>query len=334
MSKCDLSIVFDRADRVYRAGETVSGRVEVDVNKNVKCNALKIEMLWQTHGKGNQDIEIIDEITEPDLEWTAGSMHSFPFRFKAPKMPLTYHGHYLNIDHYIKVRADIPWAIDPKTKEEFILEPGESSERDYRESLKDREEDKAEVKKSGFISEGCGWIIGILLIGMLMFFLFTFWFVFVILGVILGIVLLMKYMARKKLGQIRFEARDRIVVSGGTVRIDAGIAPDKPVKINAITLTLTAREVCVSGSGTRRTTHTNTMHEQEITLVSDYQTQGSGIPTDFKHDIRIPDLGAHTFKSRNNSISWEVRLHVDIPKYPDHRDRMELTVIPAAKTKA
>ena len=73
------------------------------------------------------------------------------------------------------------------------------------------------------------------------------------------------------------------------------------------------------------------MHEQEIALTSDDQTQGGGIPADFRHDIRIPDLGAYTFTSRNNKILWEVKLHVDIPKYPDHRDRLELKVIPASK---
>ncbi|MCP4220745.1 MAG: mechanosensitive ion channel, partial [bacterium] len=186
MSKCDLKVVFDRADRVYHPGETISGNVEVEVNKDVKCNALKIEMRWQTHGKGNTDFEIMAETEEPEMEWNAGSMLRFPFRFKAPKMPLTYHGHFLNIDHYIRATADIPWAIDPKTSEEFILKPGESSERDYREEGAD-EETTVEKKKTGILGKGCGWVVGILVLGLLIYCLVAFWFVFVIIGVIVAL---------------------------------------------------------------------------------------------------------------------------------------------------
>ena len=35
MSKCDISIKFDRPDRTYRGGETVSGEVHVQVNKDI-----------------------------------------------------------------------------------------------------------------------------------------------------------------------------------------------------------------------------------------------------------------------------------------------------------
>ena len=55
MSKCDLSIIIDEPDRLYDAGETISGRVLVDVSEPVKCDGLTLVQLWQTHGRGNTE---------------------------------------------------------------------------------------------------------------------------------------------------------------------------------------------------------------------------------------------------------------------------------------
>ncbi len=50
MSKCDISIEFDAENRTYRGGGTVSGRVLVEVNKDLTSNGIKLIHFWQTHG--------------------------------------------------------------------------------------------------------------------------------------------------------------------------------------------------------------------------------------------------------------------------------------------
>ena len=39
-------------------------------------------------------------------------------------VPLTYRGEYLNVDHYVDVRIDIPWRLDPTGSKEFLVLPG------------------------------------------------------------------------------------------------------------------------------------------------------------------------------------------------------------------
>ncbi len=126
MSRCDLAVLFDREDRTHRPGEKVRGKIEVKVNKEVTCKALGVEFCWQTHGKGDRDAKSIDKMVLSEKKWMVGSSLAFPFEFTVPRRPLTYHGNYLNIDYYIKARADISWAIDPKAEEEIIVAPGKT----------------------------------------------------------------------------------------------------------------------------------------------------------------------------------------------------------------
>jgi len=123
MSKCDLQIVFERDDRTYRGGDEVSGTVYVQVNQDVETNGIVLERFWQTHGRGNTATGPKERNVLFQGDLRAGQSLSYPFRFTAPDGPPTYHGRYLNVDHYVHVHVDIPWAIDPKLKEEYVLLP-------------------------------------------------------------------------------------------------------------------------------------------------------------------------------------------------------------------
>ena len=128
MAKCDLAIEFERSDRRYRPGETVSGKVTVQVNAKVQCNGLTVKRLWHTHGKGNyaEGSDSVEEVVFSG-EWWPGETHAYPFAFEVPAAPVSYHGEVLNVDHYVAARADIPWAIDPKAEEDFLLLAGPES---------------------------------------------------------------------------------------------------------------------------------------------------------------------------------------------------------------
>jgi len=53
MSKCDINIDFDRDDRMYRGGETVTGALGICVNQDLNCNGIKLTHFWKTHGRWN-----------------------------------------------------------------------------------------------------------------------------------------------------------------------------------------------------------------------------------------------------------------------------------------
>ena len=88
MAKCDLAIEFERSDRRYRPGETVSGKVTVQVNAKVQCNGLTVKRLWHTHGKGNyaEGSDSVEEVVFSG-EWWPGETHAYPFAFEVPAAP-------------------------------------------------------------------------------------------------------------------------------------------------------------------------------------------------------------------------------------------------------
>ena len=107
MSKCDIEIRFDRDDRTYEPNDQIIGEVLVTPNADVSCKKLTIELYWETHGFGDTERVTIDQSKEHPPPWSQGQRYRFPFRFTAPKIPLTYHGHLLYVDHYVKAIVDL-----------------------------------------------------------------------------------------------------------------------------------------------------------------------------------------------------------------------------------
>ena len=126
MSKCDLRIEFDRKDRRYSGGETVTGRVYIRVNESVKSNGITLTHQWRTHGRGNVTS---GPKAETELEavrsYSPGEEHELSFSVPSPTHPVTYHGTMINVDHYVSVQMNVPWAFNPRAEEEYVLVPGE-----------------------------------------------------------------------------------------------------------------------------------------------------------------------------------------------------------------
>ena len=90
MSKCDITIEFDRSDATYHGGETVSGTAQVTVNKNLTSRGITLSHFWKTHGRGNTDTgEIHEKILATDAQLVAGETFSFPFSFETKLEPIT-----------------------------------------------------------------------------------------------------------------------------------------------------------------------------------------------------------------------------------------------------
>lgn len=52
MSKCTLRIVLEHADRTYKIGEKITGRVEVSLNEDCECKQLAVAPRWGAGGGG------------------------------------------------------------------------------------------------------------------------------------------------------------------------------------------------------------------------------------------------------------------------------------------
>jgi hypothetical protein len=93
------------------------------VDESCKCDGLEITFGWQTHGRGNRNEGPVETTRLGPFEWQAGAAERYPFEFKLPNGPVSYHGTLVNVDWYLRARADVPWAIDPKGEQEVLLEP-------------------------------------------------------------------------------------------------------------------------------------------------------------------------------------------------------------------
>ena len=127
MSKCDISIRFDREDRTYAGGEPITGRVVIHVNDDTTCNGITLTHQWKTlwPRKRSQLDQKKQFALAPAGPLVAGETLDLPFSLTSATHPLTYHGELINIDHYLLAEVNIPWAINPKALEEYILVAGE-----------------------------------------------------------------------------------------------------------------------------------------------------------------------------------------------------------------
>lgn len=324
MSKCDLMIQLEKSDRTFQAGDIVRGTVFVNVNKAVRCNGLIVSALYKTSGKGNPDQREYETLRVFEGEWQAGQQHSFPFEIEIPPFPTTYHGSFLNIDHMIRARADIPWAFDPKTTQEFLVVPGGKQG-----EFSPAHEVPTEAKTSK-----AGLIIGALVaLSGMVFAVFTFG--ISLIGTIIGALIIFasmrKSMAQKKLGIVTLNGIPTMASPGETIDLQIQFSPKSTGRINRITLQIHGREQCVSGSGTNKTTHTHVLHKELIEIGSNIQMT-FGETCKFPVSFQMPDGQAYSISMGSNKIIWDCQIHVDIPRWPDWVHTQPFHMVPAQVT--
>ena len=342
MAKCDLAIEFERSDRRYRPGETVSGKVTVQVNAKVQCNGLTVKRLWHTHGKGNyaEGSDSVEEVVFSG-EWWPGETHAYPFAFEVPAAPVSYHGEVLNVDHYVAARADIPWAIDPKAEEDFLLLAGPESCQIPTEVSEAMQGASTQLQGMG---AACGVIFGMIffcagliplgigVVGvsqgeMAAVMAIPFGGIFMLVGGGIAFMASRKILAERKLGPVEVTVSPRQLNPGDRFEVELRFAPKARIELNEITATLKGQEVVISGSGTKRTTHRHVFHDevQQLLAACDVWPEEG---TSAKGSFQIPHDAAPSFVASDNRLEWSVELHVDIARWPDWQSTEILAVAP------
>ena len=311
MSKCDITIDFDRDDATYRGGETVSGTARVTVNKDLTSKGITLSHFWKTHGRGNTDQgEEHEEILASDAKLMAGETFKFPFSFETAVEPITYHGTLINIDHFVKIQVDVPWARDPKLEAEYILLPGKAPP-----PLEEYEAVEAKPTPK--------WVVVLL------------WLVFgpmllMLLPILLPIYIyttIKNSMITRRLGEVELKTVPQTIQPGGTWTGTLRFTPKRDVPINGINARLVCEESATSGSGTNQTTHTNKLHDEVHTI----EPEGlllAGQPFDKHFSVPFPETDAYSFGGGSNSIGWSIEIRIDLPGVPDWKEEEYATVIP------
>jgi hypothetical protein len=326
MSKCDITIEFDRSDRIYQGGETVTGQVHVAVNRDLTSNGIKLTRFWKTHGYGNTDRgEQMEEMLDTDSQLTAGETRTYPFSFVADLQPLTYRGHHINIDHYVRVDVDVPWAIDPNLEEEYVLIAGEipAEITGSRDKIIDfTPENSTEVS---LVAKVLGYTALGLLLAMLC--VVTIWLLPVV-PIVYGIIWFRKKLVVNRLGEVRLSTPHLVVVGGQSWPLDLQFTPRKNTQINGIHVKFHCEESATSGSGTNKKTRNHTLHDVRHTLEPEGSLTGG---EEYRRSLPVmfPETEAYSFDRSSNKIKWTVEVRVDIPMFPDWTSSQSLQVLPS-----
>lgn len=303
----------------------VSGQVHVRVNEDIRCNGIVLTHFWKTHGRGNRDGSEKHKIQLSDMvPLQAGEELSFPFEFQAEKWPLTYHGHYINVDHYVHVAVDVPWSFDPKHEEEYVLLPGEQPA----EITGDRgaviELQASSAKLSGCAKVAVFGILGVFVVMLSVFFLFLIP-IFLVLGAIYWV---WRTMIASRVGNVELKVPHVLVSPGEALPIELNFTPRKTFSINGITAKVLATEAATSGSGTNATTHRHTVYEHTHTLLP-AGTMLAGEAFQEELQIQLPDLQAWSLKAGSNVVQWMLEVRIDMPRFPDWSRKTDLQLLPS-----
>lgn len=321
MSKCDLSVDFDRKNRQFRSGDVVTGKVTVTVNKDVNCNGIVIGGYWKTHGRGNRDHGLYGQTTVYRGEMAARRSRTYAFRIQVPEAPLTYRGELINVDHYVRVRVDIPWAIDPSLEEEFFVFAGPNAANANAPVHVTATSNPTAVIAVGGVVAAVFFAVGIFMLPM-----FGLGLIPIGIGLALIFGVLRKPLAERRLGNVAIGLPNTVVSPTGKIPVNLSFTPRKASRINRITATLHGQEIAISGSGTKKKTHRHSLHKETIDLTGPNELMPGKAAT-YQGVLEVPGMPAHSFATGDNKVHWVVEFHVDIPRWPDWVDSRAIVVV-------
>jgi len=320
ISKCDIRIEMDSVD--FNMGGSVSGIVHVEVNRECECKSLMLDKYWVVRRKGLDLLPGKNKTVEHCLFkgiWQPGT-YLYLFEFKLDDGPLSYDGKYFNINWFVELRADIPWALDPEDKKAFTVRRRSKSDykalKDIRDSQQHIIEDKAEplppfmrytisaIFFSGIIA---GLISGKMFITLVAF----------------GAAAYLYFKDNKKnlikqsRGSLRYELNTKVLIPGDQLRLTLSFTPgsDTEIKINMPVVRFFGDEILTVKTGVnsnrpRHRSYFNYLHDDEKNLELKHIPGKAGelrASTVFK----VPLDAAPSFNAFNKDINWALKVLVN-----------------------
>jgi len=336
MSKCDLQILFERPERTYKFGEPVSGMVKISAREDFQCRKLTLIREWKTGGRGNHASGGEEGIIfAEEQEFHADETREYPFRFVGLAGPVSYQGHYLNVNWQLRARADIPLAVDVKQEEKFFLVAAEASEKILLGSegpLKNLPETSGELEERMTMAKTLA--IPFFVIGLIMISVSGWYPLALVIGLAVAsfggwhiFLMIRNKLAQEKAGEIEVLIQPEELRAGNSVECKVSLPSSHAAKLQKITATLKGEEKVISGIGNHKTTHAHTIYEQAVE-----QADSNAVPGDNKMQFifswQIPAKAPSTFRAPDNALLWLVRVQLDIRDWPDWVQEFGIIVLP------
>jgi hypothetical protein len=334
LAACELSIELDRGSEQgparFHAGEVISGRVIARTNAPVKCDGLDAKLRWFTRGEGIEEEKDLEVARLFVGEWQ-GAAVAYPFRFTAPSTPIAYAGKLLNVGFCVHVAADIPWDIEPTATEvvDIVHEPPPSG----------LEISWDESKHKQWAGGRLGCSLAMLVVGPAVAAVSITRNVLPVLGAIglFGLVLglsgffmfIGRYLAERKLGQVRMELEQvtsdsayRQAGRGDLLRVALRSRPGAEVTRVSATFEMCEQVFYGGGSGRKVDREVLFTSEAEMKLTEPGRHQGQ---------LQLPlGIAPYSFDGESNKLIWEVRFHMETPGQPDWSETVQLQALPTS----
>ena len=322
MSKCDIVIEFDRPNREYRGAELVSGTASIGVHENVRCDGIQLARGWRTHGRGNADHgEVTTESLSGECILSAGDTLRLPFSFLAPREPATYRGQFLSIDHYVKVTVDVPWALDPKAEEDYVVLPGAPPDDAPFNRAAIRKPSSASPRPKGIVVWALVVVVGLLFLPLLLMLL-------PLIAPFVVVRFLYRQIIRNRIGKVTLKTPHVVVAPGEAWPLELHFTPRRDVLLDSIGVRLVAQERCVSGGGKNKSTHTHKLYDKTF-VIDEAREVAAGHPHEIRTTITLPTTSAFSFDASDNHLEWYAEVRIALPRYPDWKEKVELQMTPA-----
>ncbi len=122
MNNPSVTIRLDDNGRVYRPGETLSGKYQLQSVMQGDVKAIEVSVLWYSEGKGDEDMAVHEfrRLSTEDGDWIDTSR---PARFDTtlPNSPLSYDGVIVKIRWCVRVRVFLHRSKDMVGQKAFQL---------------------------------------------------------------------------------------------------------------------------------------------------------------------------------------------------------------------
>lgn len=353
-----IQVIFDRANRLYRFGDDVSGKVVVEAKSDCTCSKVWITYGWRTHGRGDRDKGREEELILQRRKhpFRAGEHKEFPFSFGVPNGPVTYHGHHLNVDWYLTAHVTSPPGSVFKSEQDFLLLRGDPTGAVVLGTetiqLKDLPARSAEQPPSshGLLKVKAGspksqvlWpIVTPILLGLFLMFLMIIIANLVpvvatcILAFILALILtlirvrlqaIIRNAYKRKLEVGEFWVKPASVYPGGQIHCHVEFRTKRECYLRSVKASICARERVTRTVGTNAVAEEHILDEETYMRPFD-QDLPAGRWTTFDCELPVEPDAPATFISYRNRLEWTVTMKADLKAWPDWVKTFPITVLP------
>ena len=346
MSTCELNIVLDDQEAVFRTGQPVTGRVLVHVHKDCRCRALTVGLHWKTKGEGIPTGNSAGGAAQAVIgqgRWRAGQVLEFPFSLTVPPGPVSYDGRVVGVEWELRARADIPMAPDPTYSIPVVVLPVPGQEFHDLGPLSlppDAQPPTTSTTVAVYLGFGIFLLVLALATGIFMHLALrgqdsaTHLVVLVVPGCIAltGMALLGVGMARRAatagLGPPLLALEPNPVQRGGRLVLRIRLSPRQTVTLTRAHATLAGRERATQGSAQHQRTYQHEFFKESVELTNRSGVIPAGEERVLTCQFSIPRNAPPTFSARNNYVEWFVMVSLSVAQGMDWTDQRMVVVLP------